>query len=132
MPAVEGLAVDANELAHSVREIGVGRFQQQVVEIAHQTVGMAEEMIPGDDAGQHGQEPLAVGVVGQERLAPVAPGCDMIAPARKLKTKGTCHGPTLASEPPKVQDVRVEIRSAHDQSPNARPDPKGGDLCRSI
>jgi hypothetical protein len=37
---VEALRVDAIELAHALREIGVGRFRQQMVVVSHLAIGM--------------------------------------------------------------------------------------------
>jgi hypothetical protein len=131
VPAVEGLAVHAIELAHGAREIGVGRLQQQVVVIAHETVRMAEQTIAGDDLCQHDQEPLAVDIIGKERLAPIAPCGYMIEPARKLDTQRPRHPPTLALDPPEVQDVPREIHSPYHGCGILRPDPEGGGLWRS-
>lgn len=78
---IEPLAADAVELPHGARELGVGGLQQQVIMIAHQTVGMAEGMVALHDGGEDRQETLAVGVVGDDRLAPVASGRDVIEPA---------------------------------------------------
>ena len=50
VPAVETLRVHAVHLAHADGEIGLGGFDQQMIMIRHQAVGMADPVIAADDA----------------------------------------------------------------------------------
>src|SRR5262249_12124983 len=45
MPSVESLGVDAIDLPHGNRKICLRRLEQQVIVVAHQTVGMATHMM---------------------------------------------------------------------------------------
>lgn len=51
MPPVEALRVNAVKLPHAARQVGLEGFQQEVVMVVHQTVGMQLPVEPIDDRG---------------------------------------------------------------------------------
>jgi hypothetical protein len=69
-----------------------------MVVVRHQAVGMAENVIPRDDGREYEQETLAIDVVGEDGLASIAAGCDMVEPARELDAKRPSHLLTLRPE----------------------------------
>ena len=56
------------------------------------------------------QEALAVKVVDEDHLTPVAAGGDMIERAREFQSKRPCHTETLARKRRVAQDVAARIR----------------------
>jgi len=59
---------------------------------------MAEDVIAQDDGREYDQETLAIDVVGEDGLASIAAGCDMVEPARELDAKRPSHVSTLRPE----------------------------------
>ena len=52
MSAIEGLGIAPIELAHAQRESRLWGFEQEMIVVVHQTVGMAAPAVPIDDVGQ--------------------------------------------------------------------------------
>ena len=50
VPSVIFLSIDAVQLAHANGQIGVGRFDHEVVMVIHEAVGMADP-VPKKDIG---------------------------------------------------------------------------------
>lgn len=99
MAAVIGLRVPAIELAHPEREGGLRRFNQEMVVVIHQTIGMTEPAIPIDDMGEQREEGRAVPVIRHDSLAGIAATGHMVDGTGKFQTKGTSHGGNLAAPP---------------------------------
>jgi hypothetical protein len=78
--------------------------------IAHEAVGVAKDVIACDGRGKHREEALAVKVVDEDHLTPVAAGGDMIERAREFQSKRPCHTETLARKRRVAQDVAARIR----------------------
>jgi hypothetical protein len=95
MTAVEGLRIAPIKLAHALRQIAIGSLDQQVVVIAHETVGMAEPVKAADHGLQGHQEGGAIGVIPINGLASVAAGGDVVDRARVFDPKGPCHVASL-------------------------------------
>ena len=57
MPTVVRLGIAAIQLAHTQRQIGLRRFDQEMIVIVHQAVGMTEPAIAIDDMGEE-REPV--------------------------------------------------------------------------
>jgi len=60
------------ELAHALREVGVPGFNEQVIVIGHQAVGMTPPQELLNDSGKDIEEGATVLVVFVNRFAPVA------------------------------------------------------------
>jgi hypothetical protein len=74
VPAVEDLGVDAIEVPHEPRQVGLAGMQHEVVVVTHQAVGQHLRIEALYALGQHGEQGGAVGVVHEDGFAPVAAG----------------------------------------------------------
>ncbi len=63
MGTVEGLGVDTVQLAHPGGQIAFRSFDQQVVVVVHQAVGMAEPVEAPDNLTRELKEQLTVAVI---------------------------------------------------------------------
>jgi len=84
MPPVVPLRVQAIELAHPQREVGLRGFYQQMIVIVHKAIGMTAPAIALDDVGEHRQPLRSVAVIGNDILPGIAPTGDVIDGARKF------------------------------------------------
>jgi hypothetical protein len=75
---VEALGIYAVQLAHAQRKVGIGGFEQQVVMVAHQAIGMADPAEAADDLTEHLQKQAAVFVVEIDVLPGIASGGDVV------------------------------------------------------
>lgn len=91
MAAVEGLAVDAVEVAHAARERRARGLDQQVVVVGHQAEGVAEPAPPLDRLRQDAQEGLPVVVVAVDGGTGVAAAGDVVDGARELEAERAGH-----------------------------------------
>jgi hypothetical protein len=69
MLPVEALRVNAIKLPYAARQVGLGVFQQEVVMVVHQAVGVQLSVEPIDDRGQDSQEVLPVLVIEVDCLS---------------------------------------------------------------
>lgn len=97
VPSIEGLSVNPIELAHAQGKITLRGFYQEVVVVIHQTVGMAEPAIAGDNLQEDLKKHLSVGVVEKDSLSGVAAGGEMVDGSRVLQPKRSRHGATLSA-----------------------------------
>ena len=72
------MSVNAVELAHADREIGLGRLHQKMIMIGHQAVGMADPVIATNHPGQCLEKQLAISVGKKYLMASVAAAGEMI------------------------------------------------------
>ena len=107
--AVVALRVDAIDVAHQPRQIGLARLHHEVVVIAHQTIpeqARVEPIQPPLDHRQQlvdveglaevvRQQRLAVAVVLEDRLAPITTRSDVVDSAFKLEPEWAGLGATL-------------------------------------
>ena len=98
VPPVETLSVNAVELAHADREIGLTGLDQQMLMIGHQAVGMADPVIATNHPGQCLEKQLAISVGKKYFLASVAAAGQMINGAGELQSKRARHSGALLSE----------------------------------
>lgn len=91
VPPVVALRVDAVELAHALGEIRLGGFDDQVIVVVHQTVGVTEPVKALDDVPQALQEGVAIGIVLEDVVPRIASGRHMIDRPVKLQPKRTRH-----------------------------------------
>lgn len=92
MPSIKGLGVHAIELTHAPGQIRLRGFQQKMVVVVHQAIGMAEPAEASHRLGQDRQPGLAIRVIARDPLAGVAPTGNMVDGVGKLKSQGTGHG----------------------------------------
>src|SRR2546425_8503175 len=106
MAAIEALGVDPVELPHPGGEIPLRGLQQQMVMVAHQTVGMAPPVIAYHSLFQDGEKRLPILLVEVDSLAGIAAGGDVVEGAGIGEAQRTSHG------------RRIPIKTD-----NSRPDP---------
>jgi hypothetical protein len=92
---VEGACVAAVEVAHTVREVGLRRFNDQVVVVAHQAADMDPPLVALHDAVEDVEEDDAVEVVQHDRRVVVAARADVVEGAGGEVTARARHSPTL-------------------------------------
>jgi hypothetical protein len=98
VPPVEGLGIDAIELAHSPRQIRPRGLDEEVVVVRHQAVGMAAPAITPDHLGEGVQKEVPVVVVPKGRLSGVPSGGEMIDGTGIFDSKGPSHVSRVAQE----------------------------------
>jgi hypothetical protein len=84
MPPVEALRIHPIQLAHPSGQISLRRFNEQVVIITHQTVGMAPPGKAVEDLADDCQEAVSISVVHIDCFTPVPARGDMVDGARKF------------------------------------------------
>ena len=72
--------------------IAVRRFNQQVVMVAHQAIGVDHPVESINRFGQHLQKQRPVGVVPIDILPPVTTRSDVIKAVREFEAEWACHG----------------------------------------
>lgn len=95
--AIKALGVDAVEVAHTLGEVGLRGFHQEMIVVTHQTVGMHPPVKSLSRAGQHVQAALSVSVVRIDRLLAVAPRGDVVERAAEFESQGSGHGRSVAN-----------------------------------
>ncbi len=96
MTFIKKLSVNPVQLPHSQGEIAVRRLDQDVIVVAHQTIGMTEPIIPFVDMLKRVKEVDAVLVVSENGLLFIAAGREVINRAGVLYTEGASHAATLS------------------------------------
>jgi hypothetical protein len=97
MPAIESLRVDAVQVAHRQREIGLGCLEEQVIVVAHEAVGVTKDTITSHRGGQHDEKARAIVVVLKNAAMVVPTSRNVVDPAGKLQAERSRHEPTLPS-----------------------------------
>ena len=91
VPAIDALGVDAVELPHARRQIARGGFDEQMVVVIHQAVGVTQPGETRDHLPQGVQEEFAVGRIAKNRLACIAAGGDVVKRTGKLDSQWAGH-----------------------------------------
>lgn len=84
MPTVKGLRVAAIQLPHALREIGLGRFEQEMIVVVHQTVGVTEPAIPVNDMPEQREKLRPIAIIHHDVLPRIAAAGDVVDGVRKL------------------------------------------------
>ena len=84
MLAIEALRVDPVQLPHALGEIAVRGFDQEMIVVVHQTIGMHCLVKVEDDLWQHAQKQTPVLLAQENRLPPIPAGGHMIQATGKL------------------------------------------------
>lgn len=103
VPAIETNGVSSLQSADSAAEITVGRFQQQVVMVRHQTVSVKAQSMPLDRFFQRTEEQPAIGIVAECPPPLVTSRCDVVNRTSKFDSDGARHCLLLADERPSVK-----------------------------
>lgn len=94
--AIDALRIDAVQLPHALAEIALGRFDHQVIVVAHLAVGVDDEVKARGDQAEHLEPGVAVGVVAIDGVAPVAAAGHMVQRAGEFESERSGHRKTLA------------------------------------
>jgi len=86
MSAVEALGVNAIQVAHAFREVGFRRFDNEMIVIAHQTVGVAYPVESLANLTEYIQPRYAILIREIDVFAPITTGGDVIERAGKFKS----------------------------------------------
>ena len=78
MPPVKGLCIDTVQPQHAVTEVGLGRFQEEMIVIDHQAVGIASPVLLGHLPREQVDEAGAIAVVVIDGVPGVPARRDMI------------------------------------------------------
>jgi hypothetical protein len=70
MPPIGGLGIDAVQLAHPFRKVAVGRFDEEMVMVVHEAIGMAKPIVPRNNLSHDAEEVLPISIVNKD----VCPG----------------------------------------------------------
>jgi hypothetical protein len=92
MLPVVSLRIAAIQLAHAEGESGLRSFEEEMIVIVHQAVGMAAPPIAIDHIREEREKLRAVSIIADDVLAGIAPTGDMIDGSGKLDAERTCHG----------------------------------------
>jgi hypothetical protein len=105
MPFIKELRIDAVQLAHAEGKIAVGRFDQEMIVVIHETVSVTDPVIPFIDMLKRVQKANAIMVVFKDSFLLIAARGDMIDCAGVFNAKGTGHAETLAE---KMGNVKIK------------------------
>ena len=103
VPVVEPDGVGALQPGHAGHQIGIGRFQHQMIMIAHQAIGVNLPVRFLARFGQRLEEILPVHIVQEDVLTPVTPAHDMIHGPCIFDPSFAWHGGKHRSRPPTGQ-----------------------------
>ena len=92
MSSVVRLRVAAIELTHAEGEVRLRRFNEKMIVIIHQAIGVAEPAKAVDDMGEEEDKLRPIAVVHHDILAGIPPTGDMIDSSGELNTKWAGHG----------------------------------------
>lgn len=77
MPAIVGLGIDAIDVAHQARQIGLPRLQHKMVMVAHEAIGIDHRIEAVHALLDYGEQGGAIHVVLEDRLASI-PSCSHV------------------------------------------------------
>ena len=86
------LGIATVELPHAQRQIGLRRFNEEMVVIVHQAVGMAAPAVAIDHMGEEGEPLRPITVVRHDVLPGIPPTGDMVDGPRIFNAQRTGHG----------------------------------------
>lgn len=78
MCPIDPLRIDAVQVPHAFRELRLGRFDDQVIMIGHQTIGMTAPIEAPTDVRIHVQKHVPVGVIEKDIRPGIPSGSDVI------------------------------------------------------
>lgn len=90
------MRVNAIQLAHASRQVGLGRFDHQVVMIGHLALGMDRPVEALATLSERGQLLRAIGVVVINVFTPIPTRSHVIQRTGRLKSQRTGHARSLA------------------------------------
>ncbi len=98
---VEPLRVGAVQALEAAREVGVARFQDEMVVIRHQAIAVTKPTELVRYVSEHREESTAVEVLEEDQLASVTSRSDVIQTVGELDARRPRHAPRLNREAPR-------------------------------
>jgi hypothetical protein len=96
VPLVKKLGIDTVQLPHPEGEVAIGCFDQKMIVVGHEAVGVAQPIITLVDVLKDVEEVLAVLVIFEDSFLFVATRGHMIHGTRVFYAKRTGHGASVA------------------------------------
>ena len=96
VPFVKKLGVDTVQLPHAKGEVAIGCFDQKMIVVGHEAVGVTQPIITFIDVLKNVEEVLAILVVLEDRLLLIAARRNVIYGSRVFYAKWTGHGESVA------------------------------------
>jgi len=75
---IEALGVNTIEMTHAPRQIRPGSFDEEMVVVGHQAVGMTMPLVTLDRFSKEIQKKVSVGICNKNIVSPISPGSKMI------------------------------------------------------
>ncbi len=124
--AVEVPGVAPVELLHAGREVRLGRFDEQVLVIAHQDEGVQPPAVDLDGAPQPRDPLVTVGVIADNGPPLVTAGDDVVEGTSELDAKWSRHArkPTTPGNPPTSPNPALTPKTQRPLIPNPGLTPK--------
>ena len=91
MPAIANVGVRAIQLPHAPGEIGLWGFEQEMIVVVHQAVGVAAPAEAVDHVGKPFQEQCAISIIEHDGLSGIAATRNMINGAGIFQSERTSH-----------------------------------------
>jgi hypothetical protein len=112
VPLIEELRIDAIQLPHAEGEVAVRSFDQKMIVVGHEAVGVADPVVTFVDVLEGIEEVQAVSVILKNRLLLVPAGGHMIDCTGVFDAKRTGHGGTIAENwlNGKKVDLTLKVR----------------------
>jgi hypothetical protein len=82
--AIERLSIDAVQVTHPRGEIAFRSFEQKMIVVTHEAVGVTDKVEPSHDLPEDRQNKLPIAIVREDVRPCVAPRGDMIDCAGKF------------------------------------------------
>ena len=98
MSAIEPLGVDAVELLHATREIGLRRLDKEMVVIGHQAVGMTDPAKPLNSACENFQKTHSIDVVKKDLSTSIPATGNVIHSTFVFDSQWSSHESSIAGE----------------------------------
>ena len=95
MTRIKVLRLVAVQVAHSTREIAVGRLDEEVVMIAHEAVGVEDEIVRFDHVFKPIEKSFSIAIGEKDVLLCVAASNDVIEGTVEFDAKRSCHRVSL-------------------------------------
>jgi len=105
-------------MLHASRQVGFRCLQQQMDVIGHPAIGKHFSSGTSDFFLQSTRQSIVVVIIMKERAASLAPRDNVIDRSRKLNTRLSRHGDSLA-----IQGVDIIPKTLSNGKPKTRPDP---------
>jgi hypothetical protein len=106
MTPVEALRIRGVQPSHASREIGLRRFDQEMIVIAHEAVRVKAPSLLPNLAREERKKALPIVVIAEDHLTLIASGGQVIQGPCVFQTELSCHERRLDSLRERIKGVR--------------------------